>query len=210
MFRVLREDCDGSVDVFCPANTGGSVPEREEKIYNKLIENLSARNPHKWMSCAINAIPYGPKCNIQNLQDIKDDLALKHLPFGFYAAINAADRDDVSNKLLMTHLQMIASNLEYLDKYDSLRPVVAARCTPLHLVALHCKLDEIFLLKTLRHRKIPKVESNFRDLFVYFCRLFFRCLWALVTSRCSVEITLIINELQTLSRNRVDNCAILL
>ncbi len=115
MFRVLREDCDGAIDVFCPANTGGSVPEREEKIYNKLIENLSARNPQKWISYAINAIPYGPKCNIQNLQDIKDDLALKHLPFGFYAAVNAADRDDVSNKLLIPHLQMIASNLEYLD-----------------------------------------------------------------------------------------------
>lgn len=115
MFRVLREDCDGAIDVFCPANTGGSVPEREERIYNKLMENLSSRNPQKWISYAINAIPYGSKCNIQNLQDINDDLALKQLPFGFYTAVNAADRDDVSNKLLIPHLQMIASNLEYLD-----------------------------------------------------------------------------------------------
>ena len=136
------------------------------------------------MSYAINAIPYGPKCNIQNLQDIKDDLALKHLPFGFYAAINAADRDDVSNKLLMTHLQMIASNLEYLDKYDSLRPVIAARGNSLRLVVHHFKLGEMFLLKTLRHKKIPKVRLDFRDLFVYFCGIFFRCLRALVTSRC--------------------------
>ena len=115
MFRVLSEDCDGAIDVFCPANTGGSVPEREEKIYNKLIDNLSARNPQKWISYAINSIPYGPRCNIQNLQDIKDDLALKQLPFGFYTAVNAADHDDVSNKLLIPHLQMITSNLEYLD-----------------------------------------------------------------------------------------------
>ena len=48
-------------------------------------------------------------------------------------------------------------------KYNSLRPVIAARCTPLHLIAYHCKLDEIFLLKTLKHKKIPKVESSFRD-----------------------------------------------
>lgn len=115
MFRVLREDCDGAIDVFCPANTGGSVPEREERIFNKLIENLSVRNPQKWISYAINSIPYGPKCNIQNLQDIKEDLALKQLPFGFYEAVNAADRDEVSNKLLIPHLQMIANNLEYLD-----------------------------------------------------------------------------------------------
>ena len=37
------------------------------------------------------------------------------LPFGFYEAVNAADRDEVSNKLLIPHLQMIANNLEYLD-----------------------------------------------------------------------------------------------
>ena len=37
----------------------------------------------------------------------------------------------------------------------------AAHCTPLHLVAHHCKLGEIFLLKTLRHRKIPKVSLTF-------------------------------------------------
>ena len=32
-----------------------------------------------------------------------------------------------------------------------------------HLIAHHCKLGEMFLLKTLKHRKIPKVESNLRD-----------------------------------------------
>ena len=32
-------------------------------------------------------------------------------------------------------------------KYNSLRPVIAARCTPLHLIAHHCKLGEIFLLE---------------------------------------------------------------
>lgn len=64
-------------------------------------------------------------------------------------------------------------------KYNSLRPVVAARCNSLRLVALHCKLGEIFLLKALKHKKIPKVESNFRDLFVYFCGNFCCYLWAL-------------------------------
>ena len=32
-------------------------------------------------------------------------------------------------------------------KYNSLRHFIAARCTPLHLIALHCKLGEIFLLE---------------------------------------------------------------
>ena len=69
----------------------------------------------------------------------------------------------------------------FCRKYNSLRPVIAARCTPLHLIAHHCKLGEIFLLKTLKHTKIPKVESIFRDLFVYFCRNFCRYLWALAS-----------------------------
>ena len=52
-------------------------------------------------------------------------------------------------------------------------------CSSLHTIAPHCKLGEIFLLKILKHKKIPKVESNFRDLFVYFCRICCRYLWAL-------------------------------
>ena len=46
-------------------------------------------------------------------------------------------------------------------KYNSLRPVIAARCTPLHLIAHHCKLGEIFLLKTLKHKKPRKSSLTF-------------------------------------------------
>ena len=84
-------------------------------------------------------------------------------------------------------------------------------CTPLHLIALHCKLGEIFLLKTLKHKKIPKVESNFRDFFVYFCRILCRYLWALafvsvhlralVTSRCKRWKILSINWLNIARTN---------
>ena len=74
----------------------------------------------------------------------------------------------------------IADNQRLLNrKYNSLRPVIAARCTPMHFIAHHCKLGEIFLLKRLKHKKIPKVESNFRDFFVYFCRNFCCYLWVL-------------------------------
>lgn len=34
-------------------------------------------------------------------------------------------------------------------------------CTPFHLVAVHCKLGEIFLLKTLKHKKSRKLNSTF-------------------------------------------------
>ena len=64
------------------------------------------------------------------------------------------------------------NHCHFSRKYNSLRPAIAARCTPLRLIAHHCKLGEIFLLKRLKHKKIPKVESNFQDLFVYFCGKF--------------------------------------
>ena len=115
MFRVLKEDCDGAIDVYCPASTGGSVNDKELNIFAKLEYNLSSRLPKMWLSYAINAIPSGKKCNIQNIEDILGDLALKELPFGFYVAVNAADRKDVNDRLLVPHLEMIAANLEILD-----------------------------------------------------------------------------------------------
>ena len=115
MFRVLKDDCDGAIDVYCPASTGGSINDKEHNIFTKLEHNLSDRNPKKWISYAINAIPYGEKCNIQNVEDILSDLKLKDLPFGFYVDVNAADRKEVNDKLLVPHLEMIAAHLETLD-----------------------------------------------------------------------------------------------
>ena len=74
-----------------------------------------------------------------------------------------------------------ATDNQYLfsRKYNFLRPAIAARCTPLHLIALHCKLGEIFLLKILKHSKIPKVIDKPSGFFVYFCGNFYCYLWAL-------------------------------
>lgn len=115
MFRVLKEDCDGAIDVYCPASTGGSINDKELNIFAKLEQNLSSRTPKMWLSYAINAIPRGEKCNIQNIVDILGDLSLKDLPFGFYVDVNAADRKDVNDRLLVPHLEMISANLETLD-----------------------------------------------------------------------------------------------
>ena len=46
-------------------------------------------------------------------------------------------------------------------KYNSLRHFIAARCTPLHFTAHHCKLGEIFLLKRLKYKKIRKSSLTF-------------------------------------------------
>lgn len=118
MFRVLREDCDAAVDVFCPAPTGGALNKFQKDIFKKINEQLSSRNPRLWMAYAINGIPSGEKANIQNIPDIMtelDDMG-DSLPFGIYKEVNAANREDVNNNLLIPLLSLITENLDSLDE----------------------------------------------------------------------------------------------
>ncbi len=118
MFRVLREDCDAAINVFCPAPTGGSLNKHQKDIFKKINEQLSERNPRQWMAYAINGIPAGSKQNIQNIPDIMDELSDmgKSLPFGLYRGVNAADRKDVNDNLLLPLLELITQNLDELDE----------------------------------------------------------------------------------------------
>lgn len=118
MFRVLREDCDAAIDVFCPAPTGGSLNKFQKDIFKKINEQLATRNPRKWMAYAINGIPNGPKQNIQNIPDIMSELndMQASLPFGLYREVNAANREDVNKHLLIPLLDLITENLDALDE----------------------------------------------------------------------------------------------
>lgn len=118
MFRVLREDCDAAIDVFCPAPTGGALNKFQKDIFKKINEQLASRNPRMWMAYAINGIPSGEKANIQNIPDILTELKDmgESLPFGLYMEVNAADREDVNNNLLIPLLGLITENLDSLDE----------------------------------------------------------------------------------------------
>lgn len=118
MFRVLREDCDAAIDVYCPAPTGGALNKHQKDIFKKINEQLATRNPRLWMAYAINGIPSGNKANIQNIPDIVtelDDMG-EALPFGLYKEVNAANREDVNNNLLIPLLDLITENLDFLDE----------------------------------------------------------------------------------------------
>lgn len=117
MFRVLREDCDAAIDVFCPAPTGGSLNQYQKDIFEKIRSTLSDRNPRKWIVYAMNGIPSGEKANIQNFADIQAELneMERILPFGFSVEVNAANRNEVNTRLLEPLLKMITQNLDELD-----------------------------------------------------------------------------------------------
>lgn len=128
MFRVLRDDCDGAIDVFCPAPTGGALNKFQKDIFKKINEQLKARNPRMWMAYAINGIPSGHSSNIQNIPDILKELGDmgESLPFGLYKEVNAKDRDDVNNNLLVPLLELITANLDSLD--DAMVATVETSC----------------------------------------------------------------------------------
>lgn len=118
MFRVLQEDCDAAINVFCPAPTGGSLNKFQKDIFKKINEQLASRDPRKWMAYAINGIPSGEKANIQNIPDILTELEEmgETLPFGLYKDVDAANREDVNNNLLIPLLRLITENLDSLDE----------------------------------------------------------------------------------------------
>lgn len=118
MFRVLRDDCDAAIDVFCPSPTGGALNKFQKDIFKKINEQLASRNPRMWMAYAINGIPYGNKANIQNIPDIMTELKDMGdaLPFGLYKDVNAANRKDVNDNLLVPLLSLITENLDTLDE----------------------------------------------------------------------------------------------
>lgn len=116
MFRVLREDCDAAINVFCPAPAGGALNKSQKDIFKKINSELSTRDPRKWIAYAINGIPNGSKANLQNIEDVFKELEREsNLPFGFYKEINAANREDVNNNLLIPLLEMITQNIDELD-----------------------------------------------------------------------------------------------
>lgn len=118
MFRVLREDCDAAIDVFCPAPTGGSLNKFQKDIFKKINEQLASRNPRLWMAYAVNGILSGDKKNIQNIPDIMRELfdMGESLPFGLYKEVDAANRTDVNQNLLIPLLALITENLDSLDE----------------------------------------------------------------------------------------------
>ncbi|MCM1141540.1 MAG: hypothetical protein NC453_23460, partial [Muribaculum sp.] len=90
----------------------------QKDIFKKINEQLSSRNPRMWMAYAVNGIPSGEKANIQNIPDIMtelDDMG-DSLPFGIYKEVNAANREDVNNNLLVPLLGLITENLDSLDE----------------------------------------------------------------------------------------------
>lgn len=120
MFRVLREDCDAAIDVFKPDANGGGFNQAQADILTKIGNELCDRDPQRWIYYAINRVEHGKGRNTENIPAIikaaKDSFKnLASVPVADVVDVNAADKDEVNEKLLGPLLDMITENLDDID-----------------------------------------------------------------------------------------------
>ncbi len=120
MFRVLREDCDAAVDVFRPDAQGDSFNQKQGDVLTKISKELGDRDPQRWIYYAINRVECGKGRNTENIPAIikaatESFKNLSSVPVADVVDVNAADKDDVNNKLLGPLLDLITDNLDDID-----------------------------------------------------------------------------------------------
>lgn len=118
MFRVMREDCDGAINLFKPANTP-NFPDEQVELLQKIKTKLSSRETDKWVVYVINKIQEGAEKNFASAEIICEERR-QHLkgegkPVAWVKAIDGKDFDEVKTDLVSSLLELIASNLDYLD-----------------------------------------------------------------------------------------------
>lgn len=119
MFRVLKEDCDGAIDLFRPDVTP-SYPDEQTELLDNIALNLNGRDPEQWIVYVFNKITEGLYKNTESAESVLKQaekiLHSKNIkPVAWAKAIDGADFDDVNDKLVGPLLNLIAENLENLD-----------------------------------------------------------------------------------------------
>lgn len=120
MYRVLREDCDAAIDMYRPDVTP-NYPQEQADLLDNIIENLSEREPGKWIVYVLNKINNGFYKNaasaeavLKTAENIISGKSPK--PVAWIKAIDGTDFDDVRDQLVSPLLTMIAENLDVLDQ----------------------------------------------------------------------------------------------
>lgn len=131
MFRVLREDCDAAVNLFRPENIA-AYPDVQVNLLDKLWENLSDREPSKWVVYVINRVTNGNLKNEGAISELMRDIhklldnKTDRKPVAWVKDVMGDDLRSVSSDLIMPLLTLIADNLDSLD--DSLMTQVDELC----------------------------------------------------------------------------------
>lgn len=121
MFRVLREDCDAAVDLFKPDPLGRGFNQQQSDILDKISNQLSGREPSKWIVYVINKVSGDIGANAANIPSILNVVnktldSMPNRPIAWVKAIEGVNTEDVRENLVIPLLDLISGNLEDLDK----------------------------------------------------------------------------------------------
>lgn len=120
MYRVLREDCDGAIDMYRPDVTP-NYPQEQADLLDNLIANLSDREPAKWVVYVLNKITSGFYKNASSAESVLNTAeniikGKNPKPVAWTKAIDGTVFNDVRDELVSPLLSLIAENLDELDQ----------------------------------------------------------------------------------------------
>lgn len=120
MFKVLREDCDAAVDVFMPNFKGDSFNSDQSNVLKNIIDQLGERDPEKWIVYALNRTS-GDGSNAHLMNPIKKQIndafdLMDKKPVAWVKDVDALNHVDVMENLMNPLLNLIANNLDDIDK----------------------------------------------------------------------------------------------
>lgn len=120
MYRVLREDCDGAIDMYRPDVTP-NYPQEQADLLDNLITNLADREPEKWVVYVLNKINNGFYKNASSAESVLTTAnniinGKNPKPVAWTKAIDGTNFEDVRDELVSPLLSLIAKNLDELDQ----------------------------------------------------------------------------------------------
>lgn len=119
MFKVVREECDGVIDIFRPDSLGNSIDDKQQEILEGITREFSDRMPEKWFVYVINEVQQGDGKNMHLtpllLKEAQAMANGEKTKFAWAVKVNGADQHDVINNLVVPQLNLITENLDDID-----------------------------------------------------------------------------------------------
>lgn len=119
MYRVVREDADGAIDVFRPDPLGTSVNDEQVSILKGIKTQFDDRHPEKWFIYIINKVLADKGYNADKVGQILADAERlrrsNDVAFAWAKVINCGDPKEVIDQLVIPQLNLITENIEDID-----------------------------------------------------------------------------------------------
>lgn len=115
MFDVLRKDCDAAVDIYRPDPLAETIKKMQYDILEKIRVNLADREPEKWIVYVFNKVKSGLGVNVSKVGPLLNKYNESTRPTAWAKIIDGRDDEDVKQNLIIPLLNLITTNLPYLD-----------------------------------------------------------------------------------------------